>query len=123
MSRKADKYTAERGESDPQKEKSSPAGLSDSNVKIPFLLDLLYNFSVIFIIIVAILVAAFSLAANVDYIQIALRTAVVVIVLGFGLFGLSWFFSKCSLEAARQDMLGLLKTHQVDAESTKEVEA
>ena len=123
MSPKAKQKPAGKAGQKDNQEKSSPARRQDPNVKVPYLLDFLYNFAVIFIVLVGILVAALSLTANVDLLHVALRTGVAVLVLGIALFGLSWYLSKSSLDAALKNAEEQMQAAQGDGHSTKEVEA
>jgi hypothetical protein len=73
-------------------------------VKIPTLLEFSYDFSITFSLLTGILVALMSLQAGLDLISTTLRAGTAMIIVGFGMYGISWYISTKSLEAAKSEM-------------------
>jgi hypothetical protein len=87
-----------------KKGKVSAPRMQKPAVKIPTLLEFSYDFSITFSLLIGVLVAIVSLQAGVDLLNTALRAGLAMILLGFGLFGLSWYISTKSLEAAKSEL-------------------
>jgi hypothetical protein len=96
-----------------------------SEVQVPLLLDVAFNFSIIFILLVGGLVAVISLLAGVDPLNTALRTGLAILLLGLGLYGLAWYLSKSSLDTALAEKQKQVEeaSEQDDVSTTTEVKA
>lgn len=94
-------------------------GPASQTSRLPLLVDLFLNISLIFVLLVAIITAVASVLARVDVVTVVFRTGIAILCVGIPVYVLNFLFGRYYVQATYAELEASLPKPEVSVDETE----